>query len=114
MSKERIVKMKNQKINDIKKFRHLLKAETSEKEKEYKQARIAYEQSLKKLIISNITGKNKFEEIYQDSFDKACDCYHFESGDWAIDHLKTLEWMISDFEIRLKEGQSKVDEELLK
>ena len=112
MIKERIVKMKNQKINDIKKFRHLLKTETSEKEKEYKEAKIAYEKSLKKLIISNITGRNKFEEIYQDSFNRACECYQYERGDWAVDHLETLEWMISDFEFWLEEGQYETDEDL--
>jgi hypothetical protein len=104
--------MKNEINNDLKEFRKLLKAETSEKEKEYKQAKIAYEKVLKKSVISNITGRKNFKEIYQDSFDRARDCYQYERGDWAVDHLMTLEWMISDFEFWLEEGQYDTDEEL--
>ena len=104
--------MKNEINNDLKEFRKLLKAETSEKEKEYKQAKIAYEKALKKSIISNITGRKNFKEMYQGSFDQARDCYQHERGDWAVDHLMTLEWMISDFEFWLEEGQYDTDEEL--
>ena len=39
--------MKTESI-DLKQFKKILKTETSEKEKEYKQAKIAYEKALKK------------------------------------------------------------------
>jgi len=104
--------MKSKNTNDLKQFRKLLKDETSEKEKEYKKAKLAYEKALKKSIVLNITGRENFKEIYQDSFDRACDCYQFERGDWAVDHLMTLEWMISDFEFWLEEGQFDTEEVL--
>jgi len=103
--------MKTESI-DLKQFKKLLKAETSEKEKEYKQAKIAYEKALKNSIVLNITGRSKFKETYQDTFDRARDHYQYQSSDWAVDHLMTLEWMISDFEFWLEEGQYETDEDL--
>jgi hypothetical protein len=103
--------MKNEINNDLKEFRKLLKAGTSEKEKEYKQAKIAYEKALKKSVISNITGRKNFKEMYQGSFDQARDCYQYERGDWAVDHLMTLKWMIDDFEMWLEDGQFETEED---
>jgi hypothetical protein len=104
--------MKTESI-DLKQFKKLLKDETSDKEKEYKKAKLDYEKALKKSIILNITGRKNFKEIYQNSFERACDCYEYERGDWAVDHLMTLEWMISDFEYWLEEGQYEIDEEVI-
>ena len=102
--------MKSKNTNDLKQFRKLLKDETSEKEKEYQKAKIAYEKALKNSIVLNITGRKKFKETYQDTFDRARDHYQYQSSDWAVDHLMTLEWMISDFEFWLEEGQFDTEE----
>lgn len=95
--------MKAQNRKEIIRFNKSLKAETNEAYKTYINAQKAYKKILKNFITKNITGTKNFKEMYGWAYDGACNCYSTERGDWAVDELMTLDWMVSDYQYFLED-----------
>ena len=85
-------------------FRSLKKMETDMAMEKYLAARKAYVMTLEEFIVANITSRENFDAIYKEAYRQACHCYNQESGDWAVDQLLTLEWMVDDHEYWLQDG----------
>ncbi len=88
---------------ELNRFNRSLKAETNEAYQTYIAAQKAYKKILKNFITKNITGTRHFKEMYGWALDGACNCYSTEPGDWAVDELLTLDWMISDYQYYLED-----------
>ena len=89
---------------ELENFRSLKKLETDTAMEKYLAAKEMYEMSLKKFIVANVTSLENFDATYKEAYRQACHCYNQESGDWAVDQLLTLEWMIDDHEYWLEDG----------
>lgn len=97
---------KNFKKNNVQleDFRSLKKMETDMAMEKYLAARKAYVMTLEKFIVANVTSPDDFSVAYEKAYRQACNCYNQESGDWAVDQLLTLEWMVDEHEYWLEDG----------
>ena len=87
---------------ELNNFKVLLKKETGEATKAYKDARKAYEKILEKFIKKNITTVNKFKHCFDETYESHIYCLQYESANMFIDKLMTLEVMIEDHELWIR------------
>ena len=90
---------------ELNKFNDLIQTETGKEKILYEQAKRAYEDSLKKFIIKNITGEDLFAETYKDAYVNACDLYDDLSGSEFVDELETLHIAITNHLCWIEVGQ---------